>query len=113
MDDAGLMRSLEARADPPNDRANLGDAQHGSREGVPLDQLHRQEVGLFVPAQLEDPRDVFVGHPAGELHLSLEPLEDPRRARDVRVKPLEGDDLVEVEVLGTEDDPHSALPQLP
>jgi hypothetical protein len=65
------------------------------RQVASVDELHRQELDAVALAEVEDAQHVGMRHAAGELDLTLEPLESVGVLGDVGADELEGDVAVE------------------
>ncbi len=118
MRDARRVRGVQALRDLPDDgqrrlrrEPTLPLQPRGQR--FALEQLHREVVqgagaGLFVHADVEDPADGGVRHPAGELDLLPEPLEEVLVVAAVGTQRLERDGLVDQVVMRPVDLAHAA-----
>jgi hypothetical protein len=117
VDHAGGVRGADAGADRARDREHAGDGQRLARdprgERFAVDELHGQHAFAVEVAEIVDARDVGMRDPARELDLAAEPLERPRRSRQLGPQDLERDRLVELEVARLVDVAHSAGAQQP
>ena len=75
-------------------------------ERLALDELHREEALALVLSDVERARHVLVGHAAGELHLTTEPLQHTGGVHELAAENLQRNDLVELRIPGAVDAPH-------
>src|SRR5207247_9580472 len=96
MNDALLVRGLQAFADLPEDvhRPRQGQpafAAHHRREVLAVDVLHGQELHAAGLAEVVDAEAVLVRDVAGELNLAFESLQDGRLTGRVEADEFESD----------------------
>src|SRR5919201_376307 len=80
------------------------------RRRLALDVLHHEERPAVVLADVEDTHDVRVREPGGEARLAEEAAADAVVTDEVVAEQLDGDDAVQLDVLGALDDGHAAVP---
>ena len=83
MEHPGGVGGGEPGADVTAEARHLGDAQPPATlehraEHLAVDELHREELGACVLADVEGAGDVAMGHLPGELHFATEAIEDSR-----------------------------------
>ena len=113
VDDPELVRGLAPERDlaQDRDRARLREKALGlddRPEVLPRDILHRDVREVTAHPEVVNARDVRVLDLAVQVDLALEPLEELLVVRlPVRGEDLDRDDLLEVEILRLEDNPHA------
>ena len=107
----GVLQGLGDRQDDPEGRLLVVDLPLVQLvlDGGPLDVLHHEVVAAVGLAGVDDADDVVVRELGGDLGLAVEPLDELPIARRVVAQDLDGDDPVDADLAGLEDDPHRAL----
>ena len=120
MDDAGLVRRLQAGGDLPRDPQRLRYRQLAARveerrQAPPVDVRHRDVLGAVDLAEVVDAHDVLVRHLARQQQLALEPVLEFRRHRRSVPGPddLDGHGDAELGVPRLVDRAHAADAELP
>ena len=111
--DALLVGGGEAAAELARDVEGLvggkpADAPHERGEVLAVDELHREEQVVLGLGHVVDAADRRVRDLARQPHLAVEPLESVRLRADAAGQELEGDRLVEAQVVGAVDLAHPA-----
>ena len=116
MEDPERVGGVEGEGDLPHDveREGEGDlaAAEEAREGLAVDELHRDEVPRAVLADLVDADDVRVVEARCGEGLPAEALEGLGRGVLAGEEDLDGDDAAQVDVARSVDDAHPAAGDL-
>ena len=117
VDDPQPVGLRQAVADLSGDRQGPGRGERphhldDALEIVARDEFHGDEIGPLAVPEVEDPADVLVGDPPGQLELVAEALDHLLVGAERGHEDLEGDGLADLPIQGLVDPAHAAAAEL-